>query len=55
MTAASLSAVGELVRDGAVEKLNIGANDLQELGSPDQCVQMRTGEDVDSVNLEMGR
>lgn len=42
MTAASLRAVGEVVQHGAVEKLNIGANNLAELGSADQCVEMRT-------------
>lgn len=41
MTAASLPAVGEVVQHGAVEKLSIGANNLAELGSADQCVQMR--------------
>ena len=42
MTAASLPAVGEVVQHGAVEKLGIGANNLAELGSAAQCVQMRT-------------
>ena len=42
MTAASLPAVGEVVQHGAVEELSIGANNLAELGSADQCVQMRT-------------
>lgn len=42
MTAASLEAVGELVEAGVLEKLNLGANDLAECGSPDQCDAMRT-------------